>query len=326
MTGALTASDRTRGAGPSPYPDPPPGRLHAVGPGEGNDEVLASFRAGATVRPAMTKRLPPGGTPGPTCSPPPSRTSRSATSGTRRSGRSSASPRSRGRPRSSTTSATCGSKSPPTRSSAWPPSGTPTFLIWAATRLTEAHDRGQAVGRKLHFHPHNLLKSIRGDAGGVNYKLHHRAGGRGGVNGREVLNASRRHRLHHVEPRAALIASTSAQRLSASSAPPRLDPLAPVLHRLSVLNASRRHRLHHACRTRLASSGSTPLGVFGSATGRYHGKRPVSRRLVGSGTIGGAHPRGGPVPSPKTRYRRADQFWRDVTGLPEALIKSCRSS
>jgi plasmid replication initiation protein len=44
------------------------------------------------------------------------------------------------------------------------------ILIWAATQLTEAHDRGQAVSRKLHFHPHNLLKSIRRGTGGVNYK------------------------------------------------------------------------------------------------------------------------------------------------------------
>lgn len=44
------------------------------------------------------------------------------------------------------------------------------ILIWAATQLTEARDRGHAVGRTLHFHPHNLLKSIRRDAGGVNYK------------------------------------------------------------------------------------------------------------------------------------------------------------
>src|SRR3954468_24874525 len=44
------------------------------------------------------------------------------------------------------------------------------ILIWAATQLTEARDRGQAVSRTLHFHPHNLLKSIRRDAGGVNYK------------------------------------------------------------------------------------------------------------------------------------------------------------
>jgi plasmid replication initiation protein len=44
------------------------------------------------------------------------------------------------------------------------------ILIWAATQLTEAKDRGLAVNRTLQFHPHNLLKSIRREVGGVNYK------------------------------------------------------------------------------------------------------------------------------------------------------------
>lgn len=44
------------------------------------------------------------------------------------------------------------------------------ILIWAATQLTEARDRGVAVNRTIQFHPHNLLKSIRRDAGGINYK------------------------------------------------------------------------------------------------------------------------------------------------------------
>lgn len=44
------------------------------------------------------------------------------------------------------------------------------ILIWASTQLTEALDRGQAPSRTIHFHPHNLLKSIRRATGGEHYK------------------------------------------------------------------------------------------------------------------------------------------------------------
>ena len=35
------------------------------------------------------------------------------------------------------------------------------ILIWASTQITEAIDRGLTPLRTIHFHPHNLLKSIR---------------------------------------------------------------------------------------------------------------------------------------------------------------------
>ena len=44
------------------------------------------------------------------------------------------------------------------------------ILIWASTQVTEAHDRGMAPSRTIHFHPHNLLKSIRRPTGGEHYK------------------------------------------------------------------------------------------------------------------------------------------------------------
>ncbi|WP_422929710.1 replication initiator protein A [Singulisphaera sp. PoT] len=44
------------------------------------------------------------------------------------------------------------------------------ILIWASTQITEALDRGLSPSRTLHFHPHNLLKSIRRPTGGEHYK------------------------------------------------------------------------------------------------------------------------------------------------------------
>jgi plasmid replication initiation protein len=43
------------------------------------------------------------------------------------------------------------------------------ILIWAATQLTEAMDRGHKVSPTIQFHPHDLLKSIRRSAGGADY-------------------------------------------------------------------------------------------------------------------------------------------------------------
>lgn len=43
------------------------------------------------------------------------------------------------------------------------------ILIWAATQVTEALDRGLTPSRVIHFHPHNLLKSIRRPTGGEHY-------------------------------------------------------------------------------------------------------------------------------------------------------------
>src|SRR5260370_35700972 len=43
------------------------------------------------------------------------------------------------------------------------------ILIWASTQITEALDRGLAPSRVIHFHPHNLLKSIRRPTGGEHY-------------------------------------------------------------------------------------------------------------------------------------------------------------
>ena len=44
------------------------------------------------------------------------------------------------------------------------------ILIWAATQITEALDRGLSPSRKLHFHPYNLLKAIRRGANGRDYE------------------------------------------------------------------------------------------------------------------------------------------------------------
>ena len=44
------------------------------------------------------------------------------------------------------------------------------ILIWAATQVTEAMDRGEAPNPRLHFHPHSLLKSIRRQPSGENYR------------------------------------------------------------------------------------------------------------------------------------------------------------
>src|SRR5438270_6342207 len=43
------------------------------------------------------------------------------------------------------------------------------ILIWASTQITEALDRGVATSRVIHFHPHNMLKSIRRTTGGEHY-------------------------------------------------------------------------------------------------------------------------------------------------------------
>lgn len=44
-------------------------------------------------------------------------------------------------------------------------------LIWAATQIREAADRGEATSLRVVFHPYNLLKSIRRDTGGREYEL-----------------------------------------------------------------------------------------------------------------------------------------------------------
>lgn len=44
------------------------------------------------------------------------------------------------------------------------------ILIWAATQVTEAMDRGGEPNRVIHFHPHHLLRSIRRPTGGEQYK------------------------------------------------------------------------------------------------------------------------------------------------------------
>ena len=44
------------------------------------------------------------------------------------------------------------------------------ILIWASTQITEAVDRGLTPSRTIHFHPHNLLKSIRRPTGGEHYQ------------------------------------------------------------------------------------------------------------------------------------------------------------
>jgi plasmid replication initiation protein len=43
-------------------------------------------------------------------------------------------------------------------------------LLWAATQITEALDQNQEAGRVIRFHPHTLLKAIRRDTGGEQYK------------------------------------------------------------------------------------------------------------------------------------------------------------
>lgn len=44
------------------------------------------------------------------------------------------------------------------------------ILIWAATQITEALDRGGEAGRTISFHPYNLLKGIRRHTGGDQYR------------------------------------------------------------------------------------------------------------------------------------------------------------
>lgn len=43
------------------------------------------------------------------------------------------------------------------------------ILIWASTQVTETLDRGGSPNRTLHFHPFNLLRSIRRTTGGNDY-------------------------------------------------------------------------------------------------------------------------------------------------------------
>lgn len=44
------------------------------------------------------------------------------------------------------------------------------ILIWAATQITEALDRGLAPSRVIRFHPYNLLKAVRRPVGGDHYR------------------------------------------------------------------------------------------------------------------------------------------------------------
>jgi plasmid replication initiation protein len=44
------------------------------------------------------------------------------------------------------------------------------ILIWAATQITEALDRGLAPSRIIRFHPYNLLKAVRRPVGGDHYR------------------------------------------------------------------------------------------------------------------------------------------------------------
>src|SRR3954466_6489389 len=44
------------------------------------------------------------------------------------------------------------------------------ILIWAATQITEALDRGGEVSPVICFHPHALLKGIRRHTGGDQYR------------------------------------------------------------------------------------------------------------------------------------------------------------
>jgi plasmid replication initiation protein len=43
-------------------------------------------------------------------------------------------------------------------------------LIWAATQITEAMDRGGETSPRIQFHPYSLLKAIRRSPSGENYK------------------------------------------------------------------------------------------------------------------------------------------------------------
>ncbi len=43
------------------------------------------------------------------------------------------------------------------------------ILIWAATQVTEALDRGLSPSRTITFHPYNLLKSVRRGTSGADY-------------------------------------------------------------------------------------------------------------------------------------------------------------
>ena len=43
------------------------------------------------------------------------------------------------------------------------------ILIWASTQVTEQIDRGGTPSRKIHFHPYNMLNSIRRSTGGKDY-------------------------------------------------------------------------------------------------------------------------------------------------------------
>ena len=44
------------------------------------------------------------------------------------------------------------------------------ILIWAATQVTEALDRGGEPNPRIHFHPYQLLRGIRRNTGGDQYK------------------------------------------------------------------------------------------------------------------------------------------------------------
>jgi plasmid replication initiation protein len=44
------------------------------------------------------------------------------------------------------------------------------ILIWAATQLTEAHDRGALVSPVIKFHPYDLLRAVRRATGGKEYR------------------------------------------------------------------------------------------------------------------------------------------------------------
>ena len=44
------------------------------------------------------------------------------------------------------------------------------ILIWAATQVTEALDRGLKPSRNIQFHPYNMLKAIRRETGGEHYR------------------------------------------------------------------------------------------------------------------------------------------------------------
>ena len=44
------------------------------------------------------------------------------------------------------------------------------ILIWAATQVTEALNRGGKPNPRIHFHPYQLLRGIRQNTGGDQYK------------------------------------------------------------------------------------------------------------------------------------------------------------